>query len=172
MKRFICIVMLFVCLFPLSGCITVEINIPEESTMSSAVVTDVAEDAIIGQWKRDNAEDYLLIYPNGEIVKVDINAMGEYITSVMVHEDGSYTTSCKWYKNDDGEYVYVYTYMNGKEWERELIIEGDTLRYDDDIYEWYRLSPSEELSTDEIYYSTFDEENMDYIIHPLSELIK
>lgn len=115
------------------------------------------DEAIVGQWVYENGNHWYLILDNGDVFPIDRNVGEEYITSAPR----------SWYK-EDGEY---YLKINS-DFTETLHIDGDTLVFGDSIYEWYRVPEDEWISLDEIYYSTFDEENVAYVQHPLSELIE
>lgn len=156
MKKILCIMLLFVSVFLLYGC------------------SQEPEEAIVGQWEYEKGGTYYLILADGTIIEIGINGMDEYIATVLITEEGDYYTGQEWYKVDD-EYHWLIPNVTSDEfpngWDRVVHIDGDTMIIGDDVYEWHKLSKSKELSLKDIYYSTYDEENMAYVSHPLSDLI-
>ncbi len=146
---------LLVCLF--AGCA------PQEET----------PDPIVGQWVDKNGTQWRIMLANGDAFDVCRNAVGMYITSSVnvykegtydIREDGGYTSYHTWYKKD-GTYYWKDSHI----W--TVHIADDTLVFGDSIHEWYRMPEDEWILFDEIYYSTYDEENGAYISHKLSNLI-
>jgi len=127
------------------------------------------DEAIVGQWVYESGSTRYLFLENGEAFEVGVNCIGEHITTVDVREDGGYASYDSWYKKD-GEYYWKTRFGGGIE--SVVHIDGDTLVFGDNVYEWYRVPEDEWISFDEIYYSTFDEENVAYVQHPLSEFIE
>lgn len=157
-KAKIVLAVLLICLF--TGC-----GLQEE-----------ASDPIVGQWIYESGNYWYLILENGDAFQIGVNGIGEYITGVDVYEpdsyevrkDGSYTPYYSWYK-EDGEYYWKTIFGERVE---AVHIDGDTLVFGNNVYEWYRVTGEDMIPLDEIYYSTFDKENMAYVQHPLDELIE
>lgn len=159
MKKIVKFALVFLLICVLSGC-----------TQEQKEVEPIA-----GQWVYEDGDYWYLILESGEAFEISVNGKGEYRTGVDVYEpggyelreDGSYTPYYSWYK-EDGEYYWSTIFGDRVE---TVHIEGDTLTFGDNSWEWYRVSEDELIPLDEIYYSTFDKENKRYVSHPLSELI-
>ena len=156
--RKVVLVVLLVCLF--AGC----------------AFNEETADPIVGQWIYESGNYWYLILENGDAFQIATNGTGQHITSVDVYEagsyevrkNGSYTPYYSWYK-EDGKYYWKTTLGERIETVR---IDGDTLTFGEDVVEWYRVPEDELIPLNEIYYTTFDKENMAYVQHPLDELIE
>lgn len=138
--------------------------------------TAEADDPMVGQWKYENADYWYLFLANGDAFEISCNVSGDYITTVNVYkegtydvrEDGSYTAYDSWYK-ENGEY-YHKTILGGGRVE-SIHLDGDTLVFGDSVYEWYRVPKKDMIPLNKIYYFTYDLENVEYVSHPLDELL-
>lgn len=138
--------------------------------------TNKTVDPIVGLWNYESGSTWYLIMENGDAFQINTNGTGQYITNVDVYKpgsydirsDGGYTSNYSWYK-EDGEYYWKTTFGEPVE---TVHVNGDTLVFGDDVYEWYRVPDSKLIPLDEIYYFTVDLENMAYVEHPLSELVE
>ena len=118
-----------------------------------------AEEPIVGQWVYENGGNWYLFLSNGDAYRISQNTSGEYITSAPTRE--------KWHK-EDGKFYWKTEYSEDAD---PVHIDGDTLVFGDNVYEWYRVPDDELIPLNEIYYFTFDEKNMEYVPHALDELV-